>query len=349
MKRAYINSLIMLSFCLVPISIASTSDLANANKLFDFAETAEPSLFFPAVETQQINGAGSDWFYRYFSGTESYVAININGTGPYFGGDVYVLGGQFGEAPLFVNTLENLLAAIDESPPVPSGGENAITNQGNGNCVARIFPVKNDTASFRTTTFSGDSSTITERTEFYEEVTDSKTITVIEQIISDSDSETVTSNRYTAYFESLNGLFFNTRNDSEITASVTDKPPSQQNSITTYAPSLFIGPSDLLCEGQQWFAAPVTQTTINNPDSSANGPIISQTLSTVATVDSVDELVTLQGTTYNTIKMTLSYPDGKTIIWTDLGFGIKVMSETYQGDSESPSSIDVLTLLELPF
>lgn len=349
MKHAYVHLLFLLSLCFSPLSFSATPDLADANRLLDFAETAEPTLFFPTVETLQIEGAGSAWFYRYYSGTDSYVAINIDGTGPYFGGDVYVLGGQFGEVPLYVNSLDSLLATIDGIEPLPSGGVNAITNQGNGNCVARRFAVVNDTASIRTTTFSGDTSVVTDRTEFYEEVTDTKTTTVIEQTLSVAGSQTVTSNRYTSYFESQNGLFFNSENDSEISISATGLPPSSQSANTTYAPSLFIGPADLLCEGQEWFAAPVTQTTINNPDLQGNGPVVSQTPPTVGTINSIGEIVTVQGSEFSTIKMTLTYPQGRSIIWTDTEFGVIVRSETYLGDSENPSSVEVLTQLDLPF
>lgn len=349
MERADIYFLTMLSFCFSRITFADTPDLAAANKLFDFVETAEPTLFYPPAQTQQASEADSDWYYRYFSGSDSYAAININGIGPYFEGSVYILGSQFGEGPLYIDTLENLLVAIADVEPPYSGGESAITNQGNGNCVARKFAAQNDTAGFRTTTFTGDTSTITERSELYEEVTDTKTITVIEQTTSIDGSQTVTSNRYTSYFESLNGMFFNSENDSVITTSPTGLPTSQQTLNITYAPSLFVGPADFLCEGQEWFAAPVTQTIINSSDLSGNGPVISQTRPTVATIDSIGEIVTVLAGTFSTIKMTLSYADGKTIIWTDIGFGIKVMSESYQGDSENPVSIEESTFIDLPF
>lgn len=348
MKHAGIFPSIALLLGLSPNSFAATPDLADANKLFDFAETAEPALFFPSIETLQIEGAGSAWFYRYYSGTDSYVAINIDGTGPYLGGDVYVLGGQFGEVPLYVNTLENLLATIDGVEPLPLAGVNAITNQGNGNCVARRFAVVNDTASIRTTTFSSDASVVTDRTELYQEVSDTKTTTLIEQTISVAGSQTVTSNQFTSYFKSQNGLFFNSENDSEITTSTTGLS-SFQTVNTTYSPSLFIGPSEFLCEGQEWFAASVTQTTISNPDPSGTGPVVSLTPPTVGTINSVGEIVTLQGGEYTTIKMTLTYPEGKTIIWTDAEFGVRVMSETYLGDSENPSSVEILSQLDLPF
>lgn len=349
MKRANTYLLIMLSFFCSRTVFAGTPVLADADRLFDFAQTAEPTLFFPSAQTQQVNEAGSDWFYRYFTGSDSYAAININGTGTFIGGSVYVLGGDFGEEPLYVGTLESLLATIDGIEPSPSGGENAITNQGNGNCVARKFPAQNDTAGFRTTTFLGDTSTVTDRTEFYEEVTSAITITVIEQTTWVGDSQTVTSDRYTSYFESLEGMLFNSENDSVITTSGTDSSPLTQNINTTYAPSLFVGPSDTLCEGQEWFASPVMETTTNTPDLSGNGPAASQSLPMAVTINSIGDIVTVEGGTYSTIKMTVLSPNSQEIIWTDLNFGVRVLSEYYQGDSENPSSIEELISFELPF
>ena len=349
MKHANAYFLILLPFCFSHISLADTPDLAGANKLFDFAEMTEPTLFFPPAQTQKINGEGSDWFYRYFSGSASYAAININGIGPFFGGDVYVAGRQFGEAPLFVDTLENLVAAIDSIEPPLSGRENAITNPGNGNCVERKFPPKNDTAYYRTTTFSGEKSSVTERSELYQEVTNAITITVIGQSSTVDNTQNTTSTRLTSYFESLNGLFFLSEKDSAIAIKTTGSSPSNQNVNITYAPSLFIGPADSLCEGQEWFAASVTQTLANDPDLSGIGPIISQTAPTAIIVDTIGDSITVQGGTFSTIKMTVTYPDSRAIIWTDLGFGVIVMSESYQGDSESPSSMEELVQIDLPF
>ena len=349
MKRVNTYLLIMLSFFCSRTIFAGTPVLADADRLFDFAQTAEPTLFFPSAQTQQVNEAGSDWFYRYFTGSDSYAAININGTGTFLGGSVYLLGGDFGDEPLYVGTLENLLATIDGIEPFSSEEENTITNQGNGNCVARKFPAQNDTAGFRTTTFIGDTSTVTDRTEFYEEVTSAITITVIEHITWVGDSQTVTSDRYTSYFESLGGMLFNSENDSVITTSGTNLSPSTQNINTTYAPSLFVGPSDTLCEGQEWFASPVMETTTNNPDLSGNGPAASQSLPMLVTINSIGDIVTVPGGTYSTIKMTVLSPNSKKIIWTDLNFGVRVISESYQGDSENPSSIEELIQFDLPF
>jgi hypothetical protein len=66
-------------------------------------------------------------------------------------------------------------------------------------------------------------------------------------------------------------------------------------------------------------------------------------------VESISDIVTVQAVTYSTIKMTYAYPNSKTTIWTDLNFEVRVMSESYQGDSETQSSMEELTQIELPF
>ena len=79
MKRTDIYLLLVLSFCSSRIILADEPTLADANKLFGFAETAGTKLFFPPVQTQKVKQAGSDWFSRYFPASNTYAAINING------------------------------------------------------------------------------------------------------------------------------------------------------------------------------------------------------------------------------------------------------------------------------
>ena len=195
-----------------------------------------------------------------------------------------------------------LPATIEAIEPPPSGRENAIVNQGNGNCVPKKIPAKNGVADFKTTTFSDGESIVTKRSEFYEEVTSAITITAIKHTTSVGSSQAVTSNRHTSYFESLEGMFFNSENNSAIITSGINFPPSTENVSATYSPALFIGPSDILCEGQEWFSASVTQTTSSISDLTGNGPAVSQTLPTNFGIDSIGDIVTVPGGTYSTIK-----------------------------------------------
>ena len=333
-------------------SWANTPLLADAERLFNFAETSEPTLFFPPAQTQQANQAGSDWFYRFFSGSNSYAAVNINGSAPYTAGDVYVSGAQFGEGLLRLGTLEELLAVVDAAAPTSEPAapiQNAFVSKGNGTCTARKFPAQHDTATFRTTTFDGGTSVVSSRTEFYELVSDSQTITVIEQSSVADGTQVVTSNRLTAYYESSNGMFYNSGSDSVISTNIAGATTVSQDSSLAYSPALFVGPPNQLCVGQEWTAASVTQTQTTDPDPSGIGPNVSQTTPTTTRVDAIGDLVNVSGGSFSTIKQTLSYPDGKTIIWTDIQFGVKVMSETYLGNAETPSIVEELTSFDLPF
>lgn len=333
-------------------SWANTPLLADAERLFNFAEVSEPTLFFPPAQTQQANQAGSDWFYRFFSETNSYAAVNINGTAPYKAGDVYVSGTQFGEGLLRVGTLQELLAVVDAAAPTSEPAapvQNAFISQGNGTCTDRKFPAQNDTATFRITTFTGNTSALTSRTEFYEAVSDSQTITVIEQSVLVDGTQVVTSNRLTAYYQSNNGMFYNSGSDSVISTKIAGATTVSQDSNLAYSPALFVGPSDQLCVGQEWTAAPVTQTQTTDPDPSGTGPIVSQTTPTTTRVDAIGDQVNVSGGSFSTIKRTLIYPEGRTIIWTDIQFGVKVMSETYLGNAETPSIVEELTSFDLPF
>lgn len=111
----------MLALLLIPFSGAAqaqTVTLPEANRLFDMAERLEPGLFFPPSPTQLIIEFENEWYLRVYDGSRTMAAVNINGTGPYFAGDVYVLGGAFGDAPVYINKLVPLLADL-ESVRVP--------------------------------------------------------------------------------------------------------------------------------------------------------------------------------------------------------------------------------------
>jgi len=349
MKYGLLVLVALLPFSLLQSAYAQAPNLADADRLLDFAENVEPSIFFPPAQTQQTNSAGADWFFRYYTGTDSYAAININGTGKFTAGNVYVLGDSFGPEPVLVGSLVSLLVSIDAQEPSLMVTENAMTNPGNGNCVARRFAAANDTATFKTSIFSGDTTLVFERTEFYEAVAELGTTTVFEQTTTTDGVETMTSERHITAYESSGGMLSISATDSVVTTSTSGSFPSVQGHQTSYSPSLFIGPSDFFCEGQQWEIAPTQKIDTDNPDLAQDGATTSQTLSATGTVDAVNENVQVQNASYTAVKMTMRYPDSKTIIWIDAATGVVVMSETYQASSENPSRTDQLLQLDLPF
>jgi cytochrome c peroxidase len=106
----------VLALLLITISCgaqAQTVTLAEADRLFDMAEKLEPGLFFPPSPTQRIIEADNEWYLRVYDGSHTMAAVNINGSGPFFTGDVYVLGGAFGESPVYINKLVPLLADLE--------------------------------------------------------------------------------------------------------------------------------------------------------------------------------------------------------------------------------------------
>ncbi|MBI5275590.1 MAG: hypothetical protein HY854_03950 [Burkholderiales bacterium] len=76
-----------------------TSDVATI--AMDWAEATFPALFpgHPANQTSH------PFIFRYYAGTGAYLGIVYETAGPYAEGDVYVLGGPFGSAPVRVGPL----------------------------------------------------------------------------------------------------------------------------------------------------------------------------------------------------------------------------------------------------
>jgi len=78
--------------------VAHADRASDAETLFNWAEKSY-SQYFPSHDETK---SASPWLYRYYSQTGVYVGLkDDNG--------VYVMGGAFGNAPLFVDTFENLL------------------------------------------------------------------------------------------------------------------------------------------------------------------------------------------------------------------------------------------------
>lgn len=97
-----------------PLTIqAQTVTLFDADRLFSFAEALEPDLFFPPSRTQQINEFENEWYLRVYASSQTFAAVNINGEGPFYTGDVYVLGGAFGDKPVYIDKLASLIAYFE--------------------------------------------------------------------------------------------------------------------------------------------------------------------------------------------------------------------------------------------
>jgi|GEM_PF-2563476 len=118
MKPQHLIPALLLVFSFPFVSVAQTVSLADADRIFNFAEVSDPNLFGPPVQTQQANVGESDWFFREYTNSGAILAININGYGPFYSGDVYGAGAAFGNQVQFLETMPNVLALIDSQSPV---------------------------------------------------------------------------------------------------------------------------------------------------------------------------------------------------------------------------------------
>lgn len=99
---------------------APAVDPAKIEQVFTQAQQ-KLAQYFPATgaSTTQQNG---DYTYRFYSGTNIYLAIN--------NGEVYVMGGAFGNAPIKQGPLETILSALTNMPvsipEIPSGNARLV-------------------------------------------------------------------------------------------------------------------------------------------------------------------------------------------------------------------------------
>lgn len=80
----------------------STPDLTKINELFEKAQ-AQFAQYFPA-SANAVNQTQEGFIYRHYPSTGIYLAIND--------GDVYVMGGEFGNSPLKQGSLEAILSQL---------------------------------------------------------------------------------------------------------------------------------------------------------------------------------------------------------------------------------------------
>jgi len=91
----------LLLFLVNPIFSDEKSD---SDLLFDFAEIQFPDLFSPSKQSSQIENL---WYYRYYPDTDTYIGSYITS---HQESSVFVLGNAFGQEPLDVGLLSELLS-----------------------------------------------------------------------------------------------------------------------------------------------------------------------------------------------------------------------------------------------
>ena len=91
-------------------------DMTKINELFALAQT-KLAQYFPA-SANAVNQTLDDYIYRFYPSTGIYLAIN--------NGEIYVMGGSFGDTPLPQGNIETILselAKINVDVDVPSAAE----------------------------------------------------------------------------------------------------------------------------------------------------------------------------------------------------------------------------------
>ncbi|MBI3370025.1 MAG: hypothetical protein HY021_16665 [Burkholderiales bacterium] len=102
-------------------SDAAVAPEEAARQLMDFAESSAYRIYFPSHEPTQVSGA---FQYRYYPATNIYLGVVVlPGTSLAYGG-VYVMGGPFGNVPLYVGQLTAFIT------PVSPGGVAIGANNG---------------------------------------------------------------------------------------------------------------------------------------------------------------------------------------------------------------------------
>jgi len=337
--------------CLLTLPVyGQTPALSNFDKLLDFGEVAFPELLTPTTATQQIDAAGSSWLYRdygYLSpiagGTGLIVAVNITGGSGFNVGDVYAVGGLYGEEPVRVATLSNLMTLVPDSTAAPD--ESGITNPGNGNCVSLVRPFEGLFPYYIT---ERGAQGVDYNQGGYEIILSTATQisrqggidTVINSITTESayyESNT--------FFEVIGGLRYLTEIDTDYDQAIPQL--KAYNVVKTYEPALFNGPADIVCEGQQWYSVGVTETATTTPDTGLQGPVFKQLPAATTTVNSVTEPVVLPGLgTFTTIKTTTESSEGREFKWRDRTTGVLIRSEEYDSRGNLVAETTLQSLYE---
>ncbi|MBI3370026.1 MAG: hypothetical protein HY021_16670 [Burkholderiales bacterium] len=106
---------------ILAVSDTAVSPEEAARQLLDFAEASVYKSYFPTHETTQ---SFPPFLFRYYPGSGIYLGVVVTANPTYTNGGVYVMGGAFGSAPLYVGQLTAFIT------PVAPGGGTAGANNG---------------------------------------------------------------------------------------------------------------------------------------------------------------------------------------------------------------------------
>lgn len=99
---------------------AAVSPAQAAEQLLNFAESTFPN-YFPV---HQATGTFDPFLYRYYPQTGIYVGVVVKANMGYTMDGVYVMGGPFGDSPVYVGQLSSFITPVDPGTGGPTGPNN---------------------------------------------------------------------------------------------------------------------------------------------------------------------------------------------------------------------------------
>jgi hypothetical protein len=105
---------------------AAVSPAQAAEQLLDFAESTFPN-FFPV---HQATGTFDPFLFRFYPQTGIYVGVVVKANMGYTMDGVYVMGGPFGDSPVYVGQLSSFITPVDPGTGGPTGPNNGCYDLG---------------------------------------------------------------------------------------------------------------------------------------------------------------------------------------------------------------------------
>ena len=103
-----------------------------ARQLMDFAEAMYPQHFPGHPATAQ----SAPFEYRHYPSTQVYLGVAVTGGSPYTANGVYVMGGAFGNAPVYAGLLTDFITPVERRITLALGSDKAVVIQGGSSSTA---------------------------------------------------------------------------------------------------------------------------------------------------------------------------------------------------------------------
>lgn len=287
---------------------------ASIDALFGWAEEQYPDLFSPSSPATQSIG---EWTYRHYSETETYAGVNTQD-------EAYVMGGSFGNTPVFIDNLNTLLNAIGY---IQVGGEilapDDVVNAGTGECASIPLIAANSGYTLESKTFKQGQLSMSSFREIT--VSHSDDHYKRELVTTTSDRFKPSSKVIETNHVIVNNMLYKTR-EATIRNSGTAEETKSTNS---WSPALLTLPANKFCEGANWRAGKVSKTFISSTGQSSTR--IEKVVFT-GEVLSINESTTVPAGTFKTVLIKLSDPELQWTVaqmWIDIATGLPVKFEYY--------------------